>query len=72
MAKEFDPVIICAALTGAATMKNNNPSTLYTIEEFAEESYKCYKAGVAMVHVHARMDDGQASQLCESLNKAYS
>ena len=53
-------------------MKNNNPSTLYTIEEFAEESYKCYKAGAAMVHVHARMDDGQASQLCESLSKAYS
>ena len=68
MAKEFAPVIICAALTGAATMKNNNPSTLYTIEE----SYKCYKAGAAMVHVHARMDDGQASQLCESLSKAYS
>jgi hypothetical protein len=37
MAKEFDPVIICAALTGAATMKNNNPSALYTIEEFAEK-----------------------------------
>ncbi len=54
MAKEFDPVIICAAITGASTMKNNNPSTLYTIEEFAEESYKCYKAGAAMVHVHAR------------------
>jgi len=46
MAKEFDPVIICAALTGAATMKNNNPSTLYTMEEFAEESYKCYKAAL--------------------------
>jgi 3-keto-5-aminohexanoate cleavage enzyme len=72
MAKEFDPVIICAAHTGAATMKNNNPSTLYMMEEFAEESYKCYKAGATIVHVHARMDDGQAFQLCESLSKAYS
>jgi 3-keto-5-aminohexanoate cleavage enzyme len=61
VAREFDPVIICAALTGAVTMKNNNPSTPYTIEEFAEEAYKCYNSGAAMVHVHPRMDDGQAT-----------
>lgn len=59
MAKEANPVIICAALTGAATSKQNNPSTPYTIEEFAEEAYKCRQAGAAMVHVHARTDDGQ-------------
>ena len=38
MAKDANPVIICAALTGAATMKNNNPSVPYTIAEFAEEA----------------------------------
>ncbi len=27
MAKESNPVIICAALTGAATSKQNNPSS---------------------------------------------
>ena len=48
------PVIITAALTGAATMKNQNPSVPYTPEEFAEEAQKCWKAGAAMVHVHAR------------------
>ena len=45
-------VIICAALAGAATMKNNNPSVPYTPEEFAIEAEKCYNAGAAMVHVH--------------------
>ncbi|MBN2158383.1 MAG: 3-keto-5-aminohexanoate cleavage protein [Spirochaetes bacterium] len=55
------PVIITAALTGAATMKNQNPSVPYTPAEFAEEAHKCWKAGAAMVHVHARMDNGFAT-----------
>ena len=55
------PVIITAALTGAATMKNQNPSVPYTPAEFAEEAYKCWKAGAAMVHVHAREDGGMAT-----------
>ena len=55
------PVIITAALTGAATMRNQNPSVPYTPEEFAEEAYKCWKAGAAMVHVHAREDGGMAT-----------
>jgi hypothetical protein len=54
-------VIITAALTGAATMKNQNPAVPYTPKEFAEEAYKCYKAGAAMVHVHAREDSGMAT-----------
>lgn len=52
------PVIITAALSGAATMKNQNPNTPYTPEEFAEEALKCYKAGASMVHIHAREDSG--------------
>ncbi|MBP7585759.1 MAG: 3-keto-5-aminohexanoate cleavage protein [Spirochaetes bacterium] len=55
------PVIITAALTGAATMKNQNPAVPYTPQEFAEEAYKCWKAGAAMVHVHAREDGGMAT-----------
>lgn len=53
-----DRVIITAALSGAGTFKNNNPAVPYTPEEFAEEAAKCHAAGAAMVHVHARMDDG--------------
>jgi 3-keto-5-aminohexanoate cleavage enzyme len=55
------PVIITAALTGAATMRNQNPAVPYKPEEFAEEAYKCWKAGAAMVHVHAREDGGMAT-----------
>ena len=51
-------VIITAALSGAGTFRNNNPSVPYTPEEFAEEAYKAREAGAAMVHVHARQDDG--------------
>jgi len=51
-------VIICAALAGAGTFKNQNPAVPYTPQEFADEAEKCYKAGAAMVHVHARQEDG--------------
>jgi len=51
-------VIICAALAGAGTFRNQNPAVPYAPEEFAEESAKCYEAGAAMVHIHARSDDG--------------
>ncbi len=71
MAKEMNPVIICAALTGAATSKQNNPSTPYTIEEFAEEAYKCRQAGAAMVHVHARTDDGQPTHEIDRIQAVY-
>ncbi|MDI9571278.1 MAG: 3-keto-5-aminohexanoate cleavage protein [Pseudomonadota bacterium] len=56
-----EPVVICAALSGAATFKQNNPSTPYTLEEFADEAEKCRQAGAAMVHVHARTDDGDST-----------
>ena len=51
-------VIITAALSGAATFKNQNPAVPYTPKEFAEEAAKAYKAGAAMVHVHSKSDDG--------------
>ncbi|MFH2128923.1 MAG: 3-keto-5-aminohexanoate cleavage protein [bacterium] len=51
-------VIIAAALTGAATVKEQNPAVPYTIEEFADEAARCLDAGAAMVHVHARTDEG--------------
>ena len=47
-------LVISVALTGAATMKEQNPAVPYTPEEFAEESYKCMNEGAAIVHIHAR------------------
>lgn len=49
-----DKVIITAALTGAATRKEQNPAVPYTPEEFAEDAYKVYNSGGAIVHIHVR------------------
>ncbi len=65
------PVIITAALTGAATMKNQNPAVPYTPAEFAEEAYKCWKAGAAMVHVHARQENGMATHEHERIRETH-
>ena len=64
-------VIIAAALSGAGTYKNNNPNVPYTAEEFAEESAKCYKAGAAMVHVHARLDDGMPTHEVDKIRATH-
>jgi len=50
----MEKVIITAALTGAATRKEQNPAVPYTPREFAEESFKCWKAGASIVHIHVR------------------
>jgi len=47
-------LVISAALAGAITTKANNPSVPYTAEEFGDEAKKCYDAGAAIVHIHAR------------------
>jgi len=49
-----DKVIITAALTGAATRKEQNQAVPYTPEEFAEDAYKVYNSGGSIVHVHVR------------------
>ena len=64
-------VIITAALSGAATMRHQNPHVPYTAEEFAEEAAKCYEAGAAMVHVHARSDDGMATHEIPRIQATY-
>ncbi len=54
-------VIIACALVGSATRKNQNPNTPYSPKEQAEAAHLAYKAGAAMVHVHAIEDDGTNS-----------
>lgn len=53
-----NPVIITAALTGAVTPKEKNASIPLTPEEIAEDAYRCWKAGAAIVHLHMRNDAG--------------
>jgi 3-keto-5-aminohexanoate cleavage enzyme len=47
-------IIITAAMTGSWVYKKQNESVPYTPKEFADEAYKIYKAGGAMIHVHGR------------------
>jgi uncharacterized protein (DUF849 family) len=51
-------VIISAALTGAVTPKDSNPHIPLTPEEIAEDAFRCYQAGAAIVHLHMRDDEG--------------
>jgi 3-keto-5-aminohexanoate cleavage enzyme len=51
-------VIISCALTGAVTTKKHCAAIPYTPVEIAEEAKRAYDAGAAIVHIHARNDDG--------------
>ena len=53
-----DRVILSCALTGAVTTKAHCPAIPYTPVEIAEEARRAYDAGAAIVHIHARNDDG--------------
>jgi 3-keto-5-aminohexanoate cleavage enzyme len=53
-----DKVIVSCALTGAVTTKKHCPAIPYTPEEIGEEAKRAHDAGAAIVHVHARSDDG--------------
>lgn len=56
-----DRVIITAALTGVAANRKQCPAIPYTPAEIAEEARRAYEAGAAVVHIHAREDDGSPS-----------
>ncbi|MEM7797818.1 MAG: 3-keto-5-aminohexanoate cleavage protein [Chloroflexota bacterium] len=51
-------VIISAALTGALTTRAQCPAIPYTPAEIADEGLRAVEAGAAILHIHARNDDG--------------
>ncbi|MEJ7812282.1 MAG: 3-keto-5-aminohexanoate cleavage protein [Gemmatimonadaceae bacterium] len=48
------PLIICCACNGGMQGKEYNPAIPEMAEEIADSVYDAYRAGAAMVHVHAR------------------
>ena len=54
-------VIITAALTGSVTPKEGNENIPLTPKEIAEDAYRCWKAGAAIVHVHVRDAEGKGT-----------
>ena len=53
-----DPVIVTCALTGVLATRDQCPWVPYTPAEIAEEARRAWEAGAAVVHIHARTDDG--------------
>ena len=55
-------VIVTAAVVGAEVTREQNPAVPYTPAEIAAASVAAWRAGAAVVHLHARWPDGRPSQ----------
>lgn len=55
-------LIITAALTGAEVTREQQPNLPITPQEIGQAAVEAYQAGAAIVHVHARAQDGGATQ----------
>ena len=55
-------IIITAAISGAEVTQEMNPAVPYTIEDFVREAKSAYEAGAAIIHLHARWDNGISTQ----------
>jgi 3-keto-5-aminohexanoate cleavage enzyme len=56
------PCIITAAIVGAETTREQNPHLPVTPEQIGAEAARCAAAGAAVIHLHARFDDGRPTQ----------
>jgi len=56
-----DKVVITCALTGVLANRKQCAAIPYTPVEIAEDAKRAYDAGAAVVHIHARNDDGSPS-----------
>jgi 3-keto-5-aminohexanoate cleavage enzyme len=53
-----DKAIVTCALTGVLAKREQCPWVPYTPAEIAEEARRAWEAGAAVVHIHARTDEG--------------
>jgi uncharacterized protein (DUF849 family) len=53
-----DVAIVTCALTGVLANRDQCKNLPYTPAEIGEEARRAYEAGAAVVHIHARNDDG--------------
>src|SRR3954452_6444374 len=58
MAQSSEKVIVTCALTGVLATRDQCPWVPYTPQEIAEEARRAHEAGAAVVHIHARTDEG--------------
>ena len=57
-ARDPDIAVVTCALSGVLATRRQCPNIPYTPAEIAEEAKRAYDAGAAVVHIHARNDDG--------------
>ena len=57
-----EKVIVTAAVVGAEVTREQNPAVPYTPAEIASAAVAAWRAGAAVVHLHARWPDGRPSQ----------
>jgi len=57
-----EKVIVTAAVVGAEVTRAQSPAVPYAPAEIAAASVAAWRAGAAVVHLHARWPDGRASQ----------
>lgn len=55
-------VILTAAIVGAEVTREHTPHLPITAQEIADEAARCREAGVAVIHLHVRNDDGSPTQ----------
>jgi 3-keto-5-aminohexanoate cleavage enzyme len=58
----MESLIITVAVVGAELTRADTPYLPLTPVEIADEALAAYRAGAAMVHLHARADDGSPTQ----------
>ena len=51
----MEKLIVTAALTGAQQGKEANPNLPEQPDEIIRQAIECWRAGAAVVHIHARM-----------------
>jgi len=57
-----EKAIVTCAVVGAEVTRAQSPAVPYTPEEIARASLDAWRAGAAVVHLHARHPDGRPSQ----------
>lgn len=56
------PLIITAAIVGAEVTREQQPHLPVTPEEIIQAAVACHEAGAAIIHLHVRDSQGQATQ----------
>lgn len=69
--KPADKLIIKIAPTGMIPTKKDTQNVPISAEEIAEDTYKAYKLGASVVHVHARNGDGTPTHKAEIFNAIF-